>query len=132
MKHTYGALSLLLVASGLSFCAQEQKGFTHKSYSQEDLVAVRVAWAFREEPLRQLMFEAKEYAKNTPVHYVVDAGFVASIDGAKETITTPINPEKNIELSYADFKQLLRDKTILEAANKVLKERYERARLSKK
>lgn len=93
-------------------------------YSQEDLVSVRIAWAYQENRVGQLKYEASHISSSKVLDYFAGNRYVAIINANDETITTKLDNDKQVILSYEDFNKLLRDQEIVELANKRLKEQY--------
>jgi hypothetical protein len=92
--------------------------FTHPNYSQEELIATRIAWNRQEELLGKLMYIAGQ-TRTKVIEHSSGNKYVGSIDANNKTITTRLSPNKSVSLSYADLTTLLDDKGI----NAVVKER---------
>lgn len=130
MKLLRNALILLVPALGVIQLqasqvdqAQEQvnkEKVPYNGYEKDKLVATRIAWVGQESRIGQLKFEAEKIAKNHVVEYI-SGNNIATIDANKNTITTCFEDEK-VTLSYEDFYNLLRDKEIIDLANKRLSE----------
>ena len=104
----YMFMSLFVLSSIMAFGAEESAPFDHPEYSQKDLIKVRLAWAHQENRVGQLKYEASEIASNHVVQYMTgEAGHVAVINANDETITTNIEGNKQVKLSYDDFARLV-------------------------
>lgn len=103
-----------------------ENNFERANYSQDELVLTRLAWAFQEERLGPLMYEAKHLAPQKELQYVAGGKYVATINANNNTIATKISDQKYITLSYAEFGRLLTDKEICDLANKRLQEKNQK------
>jgi hypothetical protein len=119
MKNIVLVMSLV---SSLSILAMESVKKI-QDYSQEALVATRLAWAFQENRLGQLKYEAQHIAANHVVDYMNGNTYVAAIDARNQTITTKIGSDTYVTLSYENFSSLLRNETIVQLANETLQKK---------
>lgn len=125
MKYIFHIMTIFVLSNAIVLASEEPAAFTHKDYSIEDLVGARLAWAQQEDRLGQLKYEASNIASGRVVDYVAGDTYVASINANDNTITTRLNEDKSVKLSYEDFNKLLHDKAIIDLANKRLKDQRE-------
>lgn len=103
--------------------------FTHNNYSQDDLIAVRLAWLMH--PDNEIIYVRRAAAQCAQELYLVDdIAQGVLINTGDETVTTVIGPsttaenyDRPITLSYDDFNKLLCDTVITALAQKVLARR---------
>lgn len=96
---------------------------SYGTYSKDDLVTARIAWAGQEYRLGQLVYEARHLSSSHKVDYFSGCVYVATINDNDKTITTHLSKNKSVTLSYEVFTKLLNDKEINNLANNYLREK---------
>lgn len=110
---------LLTLLMAVPLCAMEQE-LTEHEISQDDLIEARIRWAGSESRIRQLMFEAKNYAREIPCQYICQGkGHIADFDGKNQTVITYIakdDKQTSIVQSYDDFIAFINNQELYEKA----------------
>lgn len=104
-------VSILMVHMG-AVAESESK----KSYSNEILIAARVRWLGQENRIGQLKFEAKNYAPKGILMYISGGDFVATFDAISQKVVTHVTKEKDVDLSYSEFNELIKNEELYEKA----------------